>query len=545
MSTPITSDQTLRNVASTLYSATVQRSDAIKRAAQKVITQLLGNDAVSQTEPTEVIAALHHALRENNIRSVAENYPDNADYINQAMQQPVGDIDINADTIPLSSPDGAIFFMQQLGRIEQGLFGETAESITAEIESLKQAMAVRLAVLNTPNYNAQGTPDLLDIADKMLKLGAHGDFLYGMNRGFYSVIGRLELAASSPDLHYGDNLFVSLLKQAYESGPMTLPVGPHPFNPIPTYTLRNPDYKITSDIPFPQQSDADDISRAAVFLAHRLDQVPLMDTAGNPIDSDDKDRIQGILMDTVASHVITSNHLRFADYEGMEGITFKDALARKDSRYAPSETLYLVSIDDMEPITPSGKRDHRMTETVQKVQEMVDQSKGKVMPVGDSEDILALKARFPFLSVETFNLSPIEKMQLRSYSYVGDTLTATEVLLRHAIQSAHENLGLDEQGQNIERGPIVVEMIRQIQESLPGLDDEFMAAVEQAVLKNYPSFTTQTPKYVAKDILAELPKAYRENIQSPGAPRTISPELAIKRDGSEEDLPLSHPTLTR
>ncbi|OUV23548.1 MAG: hypothetical protein CBC55_00740 [Gammaproteobacteria bacterium TMED95] len=541
MSTTITDDQTLRNVAATLHSVSTDNGNKLQASAQK----LLHSISLDKGTALPTVEDVHVDLRERNLRSIEENYPHLEEHLALAKSQSMSPVDVERDSIPLSNVDGLLFFIQQLGRIEQGLFGEQFSDLEGSIEELTEALSFRLAVLNTPDYNAQPTPDIRDIVDKVSQLGAHGDYLYGLQNGFRTLIAQLELAASSPGMHFGDDIFIAMLDQAYKSGPLVLPTGASKFDTSVRHSLRNPNYNITSDVPMPNQAVADDVSRAMAFLAHRLDVVDLLDTDENKVDPSAKEDIKKVFLSTASSMILRSNHLRFEDYSGLEGITFQDALARKNGLHAQNKKLFLVSYDDFEPLVPPEKRDHRLSLNAQLISERINQGNGKVMPVSTIEDVEALKQKSPFLSVEEIDVSSVELSQLAMYGNMESPLSATHVLLRNAVQDAHESLGLDDDANSIEKGPISVAMIDRISSAVPGLDDTFAKAIEKAVANNYPSHTTQTPKYVVRNILSELPAEYVANIQSPGEPRTISPSLEPTRERSGEDIPYGRPSLTR
>lgn len=541
MSTTITDDQTLRNVAATLHSASTDNGNKLQASAQK----LLHSISLDKRNASPTVDDIHVALRERNLRSIEENYPHLEEHLALAKSQPMSPVDVERDSIPLSNADGLLFFSQQLGRIEQGLFGEQFSDLEGSIEELSEALSFRLAVLNTLDYNAQPTPDIRDIVDKVSQLGAHGDYLYGLQNGFRTLIAQLELAASSPGMHFGDDIFIAMLDQAYKSGPIVVPTGASKFDTSVRHSLRNPNYNITSDVPMPNQSVADDVSRAMAFLAHRLDVVDLLDTDGNKVDPSTKENIKKVFLSTASSMILRSNHLRFEDYAGLEGVTFQDALERKNGLHAQNKKLFLVSYDDFDPIVPPEKRDYRLSQHAQLISERISQGNGKVMPVLKMEDVEALKQKIPFLSVEEFDVSSIEVSQLAMHGGMETPLSATHVLLRNAVQEAHDSLGLDDKANSIEKGPISVAMVDKISSAIPGIDDTFAKAIEKAVANNYPSHTTQTPKYVVRNILFELPAEYVANIQSSGAPRTISPSLEPTRERSGEDMPYGRPSLTR
>tara|TARA_Y100000296_G_scaffold17811_1_gene21063 strand:+ start:171 stop:1370 length:1200 start_codon:yes stop_codon:yes gene_type:complete len=315
MSTTITDDQTLRNVAATLHSASTDNGNKLQASAQK----LLHSISLDKRNASPTVDDIHVALRERNLRSIEENYPHLEEHLALAKSQPMSPVDVERDSIPLSNVDGLLFFSQQLGRIEQGLFGEQFSDLEGSIEELSEALSFRLAVLNTLDYNAQPTPDIRDIVDKVSQLGAHGDYLYGLQNGFRTLIAQLELAASSPGMHFGDDIFIAMLDQAYKSGPIVVPTGASKFDTSVRHSLRNPNYNITSDVPMPNQSVADDVSRAMAFLAHRLDVVDLLDTDGNKVDPSTKENIKKVFLSTASSMILRSNHLRFEDYAGLEG----------------------------------------------------------------------------------------------------------------------------------------------------------------------------------------------------------------------------------
>ncbi|APD92183.1 hypothetical protein BM525_20085 (plasmid) [Alteromonas mediterranea] len=541
MSTTITDDQTLRNVAATLHSALSVRSDNIKAKTQALLNSL----SIEKGNASPSVEDIHSALRERNVRSIEENYPHLDEYTTLAKSQSMSPVNADIDTIPLSNVDGVIFFIQQLGRIEQGLFGEQSTDLAEAIEDLTKALAFRLVTLNAPEYNAQTKPDIRDIVDQISQLSTHGDYLFGLQNGFRTMIAQLEIAASSPGMHYGDDIFITMLNQAYQSGPIVVPVGNSKFDTSVRHNLRNPNYNISADVPMPNLVVAENVSRALAFLAHRLDIVPLIDTDGNEVDPSTKEDIKNVFLNTASSMILRSNHLRFESYSGLEGISFSKALERKKNNYTQNKKLFLVSYDDFEPIIPPEKRDHRLSLNAQLISERINQGNGKVMPVSTIEDVEALKQKSPFLSVEEIDVSSVELSQLATYGNMESPLSATHVLLRNAVQDAHESLGLDDDANSIEKGPISVAMIDRISSAVPGLDDTFAKAIEKAVANNYPSHTTQTPKYVVRNILSELPAEYVANIQSPGAPRTISPSLEPTRERSGEDIPYGRPSLTR
>ncbi|MEG3764961.1 hypothetical protein [Alteromonas sp. 14N.309.X.WAT.G.H12] len=548
MSTPIINHQTIRNVAGTLYKARTNSLDLIQKSANDLTRALTHGADLDSVSELEALDMLYGALLDANINSVIQRYPDNTEYIDEAQKYRLeaGNVDIKRDAIILQSPDSLIFFIRQMDRIRQGLEGAIYDALSPTMDTLEQNLAISLGMRNFPLYNTQAQPSIADIVDKIQKLSTHGDYLYGADRGFSNITRQLELVALSPGIPYSQDLLVGLLEQAYESKPMTLPVGTQPFTTGQVSQYANPNYRISSDIPIPSQSDADQISRAMIFLAHRFDVVSTIDTDGKPVDDATKNNIQSRLMAMAVQHTIRSNTLRFSEFEGADELTYSDALKHKKAKNTPSNAVFLVSIDETHDwiSATQAATDPRLSKNAQEIKETLNTNKGKVMMVANEDNLIALKDRFPALSVKEFNVSLTEMQQIKQYSHTGTPLSASEVLMRHAIQSAHENLGLDilpEMG----KGPITTAMVKELQTVIPGTDDVFAEAVKNAVSRNYPSYSGLTPQFIVDDILRELPKPYRDNIRTPGYPREINPELSVTREREHCNLPLSTPSLRR
>lgn len=543
MSTSITSDQLAKNVAATLLSMQKpgvygKHMQSMNKSAAAALTALVPNWKALQEQ--EAFSKVYEAIIEANIASFKADYPEgHKEYNLHIPPLTENDKDYAALAYPTTGAkgiQGMSFLASALNSIRHGHHGDAVSNELRQSLSELEQQTISSLILHAKMYanNSFALPSIEQIAESITRLYAHGDFLFGMQAGAANTFRMLPAMASDPENNWGDDIFLALYKQGLGSPHMALPINKGELHPRSLSRFyKNSAYRITSDIPYPTQADADLVGAAAEYLRNRLTHVHLTDASGTPLEPNEKARAVQIFNNFANTLQKSCQYLRLESTWNYLHLPYQDAAAKIEASTQPTIDCLLVNQKEFPTVDADHHRRMDLTERVSALNNLIDKSGGRIIVVapdsGMKED--QIRQVLPHAKISHYLLSQQDVDQLR-YANI-QTHTPVEMVIRQTLFNVFDAHSVTPQvpPQNVH--DFAESFIHQLSGRIVGLNDNITDLLKDKI-------QTQAFRhginYLAHDIKFAIPLELKSGlsvrstdnpIPTPEAP--AQPELRVAR----------------
>jgi len=552
MSVSITPVQTLKTVAASVVN--LSRLDPAKepglrnavRSARRMVSDILQNRKETTIDsPEEQAAAIYDVMRAENKAALIARHPSpevHGIYLDKFAPSLDGkDFNMAIDAVRLrghEGMEGMAFLRCNMNHLRHGHHdpvddNNLSQNLAALDRDLGRAMALNSAV-------AMPTPSKL--AESITRIQAHGDYLYGMQSGASTMFEKLD--SFGVDAHYefygADTLLRTYLEASTNPDSITVPVGGR-MNGVTVYGLREGNYRVTNDIPYPTQEDMDTLNKAVEYTKAKLMTLPLVGPDGAALDDVDTRNVRIQFSGFASAQLHEGQSFRMsAFYQHVDKPFHEAAKLVHNDRFARNNELMMVidGSSGLLPVyheSPTDRKD--VSKHVRAIENAITKTGGKAQLVSPADYALLENSGANVQALSVF-LSNSEVRELPSQHI--SIMSAGQYLLNMAVQSAVDNLRNDEgKITSLERHPndspdalmgqdlssLIVEKLKQ---TLPGVSDGVVESVREAVGKQPPGVTATS---VVWGIESKLDTFAKQALLTKGELKPLSPDL-----GEVEDL---------
>lgn len=550
MSVSITPVQTLKTVAASVVS--LSRMDTANapglrnaaRSAKRMVEAISHNRNVDPMATAEVQAhAVYDAMRALNFSSFIAQYPSSyEDYKdNFAPLLDAKDFDFSRDAVPFKGAegmDGMAFLRCSLDRVEHGLYGEVtnhnlSQNLAALGRDLGRAMAINSSV-------AIPTPS--ELAESITRLRAHGDYLYDMQSGASEVFKKLDtFGIGVNNEFYGDDtLLRTFLEATTNPDSMTVPVNSVPKGPS-VAELRQGNYRVTGDIPYPTQSDMDTLNKAVEYTKAKLMTLPLVGTNGEALSEMESRRVRTQFANFASDQLWHGQQARFKPFTSLTHHSFPEASGIVNSNKLVRNNELFMVVDasyGLLPVyeeSPTDRKD--VSKNVRAIENAIDKTGGKAQLVRKDDLDLIVEQGLNVQALSIF-LSNDEVRELGSQRV--PVMSAGQYLLNTAVHNACDTLRNDEGKipslvRHVNDSPdallgsdLAGIIVEELKKTVPGVEDGVVDSIREAVGKQYP---TSSATWLRGEIERNMDTFARNALFSAGEIKPLSPDI-----GEVEDL---------
>lgn len=540
MSTSLTSHQLAKNVAATLLNMQKpgvygKHLQSMNKSAAAALTALVPHWKLLSEK--DQLSKVYEAILSTNIASFKDAYPDlHSEYDLTISPLNIDDSEIAALAYPTtgaSGLQGMAFLSASLDTITHGHHGDAvSKELRDALNALGQQIISSL-VLHAKMYanNSFSLPSIEQVAESITRLYAHGDFLFGMQAGAANTFRMLPAMASDPENNWGDDIFLAMYKQVLQSSQIALPINKGELYPkSQARAYKNSEYRITSDIPYPTQADADLVAAAAEYLRNRLSFIHLTDANGVPLEPYEKERAVQVYTNFANTLQKSSQYLRLEATWKYINLPYPDASAKLEASRQPTIDCLLVHQDPLPPINADHHRRMDLTERVSALTNLISNSGGRIIVVDPDSGMTdeQVKQVLPYAHVSHYPLSQQDIDQMR-YANI-QTHTPVEMVIRQTLYNVFDAHSVTPQVPPPNIPDFADSFINQLSGRLVGLDDHMVGLLKDKIdhqsLRHGINFLAHDLKFA---IPQDLKSGLRLQNTSAAAPEVEAPASADVR----------------
>lgn len=546
MSVSITHEETLISVAATLVALSSTKPDdcpspLLQWAAKKAVSEMIPN---TTDIPLDVQAAhIFNIFVQENQKALKARYPDDfgePGFTNEIIN--LSSIDISSNALPVHSKndknmDGYTALWAHLYSLSHGHHEWIGEhSLSSNLSNLSGAAIKSMVEMVKPKDSIS----VADLAESLTRLAAGGDYLFVEQNALLSRVKQLQIISPNQDEFDGSNTLLTLYTHAMYKEAITLPFGEQKWEMESVRMHRKGDYRVSGDIPYPMQADADLVNAAISVIETSLREKPLLDTDGHPLSLEEKNKTLSVVRKFAKHYQEASQSLRLQPHVETAHLPFTEAMKLIEEANRPSIEYLIVSTDDI-PLPLTQVSGHpEIPERVRQL-DYITGDRGAVLKNG-SVDLKAILSKMPDVKSRPFFVSPNDDVMLRK-GYEVRVESAAVFILRSTTLNVYASLGLPDFDSNLSKEQVAQQLNKAYSEILPGFGDESLKAISSSL----EMFSLgQNPSYVLSNIVRALPDPIKEMISTPGAVQLLPKnEPAPEIQAMETQQPVNSPKMSR